>query len=173
MIFRYGLEDVKIASWTTENSYGTAIDFGAAQMFEVTFQAESATLDGDNARLDSHSILKGLSVKIRGGEVSLDVLGLITGVSPSSLSGTKRLKFDKVQRPYFALCGKTTGTGDGGDTHVFGAKLKLTGDFSYKLEMGAYVIPEVTFEGVYEGTVNGFGWAVEHTTAVDIAIPPA
>lgn len=173
MEFRYGLRDVKIASWTSENSYGTAIDFGAAQLFEVTIEVEEAELPGDDVIIDTHSKARSVAITMRQGDVSLDVLALITGETISSPAGERSIVFGQTDRPYFAICGKINGTGDGGDTHIFVPKAKLKGALPWRMEYGNYMVPEMNAQGVYEGTTNGFVKVVEHDTAEDIAIPPA
>lgn len=171
--YRFGLRDVKIATWTTANSYGTAVDFGAAQLFQISIEVEEAELPGDDVIVDTHSTAKSVSVQVRQGDVSLDVISIMTGEDIASPAGKRSIVFGQSDRPYFALCGKINGTGDGGDTHIFVPKCKLKGALPWKMEYGNYMIPEMTAEGVYEGATNGFLKIVEHDTAADVAIPPA
>jgi hypothetical protein len=171
--YRYGLRDVKIAAWTSEGVYGTAVDFGAAQLFQVSIEVEEAELPGDDVIVDTHSTAKSVAISLRQGDVSLDVISIMSGEDITSGAGARSIVFGQSDRPYFALCGKINGTGDGGDTHLFIPKCKLKGALPWKMEYGNYMIPEMTAEGVYEGATNGFLKIVEHDTAADVAIPPA
>jgi hypothetical protein len=173
--YRFGLRDVKIASWISEGVYGTAVDFGAAQSFQVTIESEEGELPGDDVIVDTHSTGKSASVQVKNGDVSLSAYNILSGESVvSSVPGQQSVVFGQSSRPYFAICGKIMGTGGGGDTHVFVPKCKLKGALPLpKMEYGTYAIRELTAEGVYEGTAHGMAKVVSHTVAADIAIPPA
>lgn len=171
--YRYGLNDVKIASWTSENSYGTAVDVNAAQQFQVTLETVNAELEGDDVIKDSHAkVIKG-TVRVRYGDLSLTALSVMSGETPTSDASTTKLQFSESNRPYFAICGKVNGTGDGGDTHMFLPKCKVMGPITYSMQYGQYVIPELEITAVYEGTTNGIANIYEHTTATAVVIPPA
>lgn len=175
---QFGLADVKIAAWNSTGSYGTAVDVPSVQMMGVTLQQVSATLEGDDAITATAARAIGGTVQLRFGGISLGVLEILCGNSiTSSLSTPNAVKSFKLSggdnMPYFALCGKALAEEGTGDTHVFVAKAKITGDFAIAmLEYGRFAIPDVTAQFVSDDT-HGLLKIIEHETAVAVAIPPA
>lgn len=170
---RYGLRDVKVAQWLAENSYGTAVDFGAAQLFQVAIVGVDAELPGDDVIIDTHRVATSVNVTVRGGDISMDVLALLTGETADSSGAQIDMVFGQSAYPYFAICGKVEGTGDGGDTHMFVPKCKLQGDLTIKFEYGNYLVPELTAKGVWEGDTNGYVRARQYAASTAISIPLA
>jgi hypothetical protein len=172
-VYRFGLSDVKVATWTAANSYGAAVDVNAAQMFEVTLETVSAELTGDDHIVDAHSKVSGVTVRLRNGDLDPDVLAIISGESNASSGTYDKIVFGETNRPYFALCGKVLDTGSGADTHFFIPKCKVMGNITFRMEYGSYVVPELEIKGVYEGAANGFAMRKDYATAAVVAIPPA
>lgn len=171
--YHYGIRDAKIATWIAANSYGTAIDVGAVHDFGVTFEVETAQLEGDDVVVDRFSKVKGVMANIQYGEVNQQVLQILTGstlVSNADYEDVLLSQDDNIG--YFAIAGKAVGSNTG-DLHIFLPKCKISGPLNYKASYGNYMTPSVDIEGVYEGTVNGFGRLRKFRAAVALAIPLA
>lgn len=171
-VFRFGLNDVKVATWVSAGSYGTATDVNAAQMFEVTLETVNAELTGDDHIMDAHSKVSGVTVRVRNGDLAPEILAIVSGETIDSSGGNKKLVFGETNRPYFAMSGRVLATGSGADTHFFIPKCKVVGPITYRMEYGSYVVPELEIKGVYEGATNGFCVRKDYTTATAIALPP-
>ena len=171
----FGLNDVKIAQWTAENTYGAEVDMYAAQSLEVTLDTVTADLPGDDHITESHSKVIGGTVRCRNGRFSLDAMAILTGETLDSTTSEDydEMIFGESNRPYFGLCGRALDTGDGRDTHVFLPKIKVTGPIPIRMEYGAFVVPEMEAKAVYEGATNGVARVRKHAVATAISIPLA
>lgn len=156
----FAVQDAKIAKLTSDPSGGspvfaTSIDVPGIKSVEVSFEINNVELRGDNTRLDSDSVLGGISVSFEHAKVSLDVLaamigGTVTdsGTTPNQVATLSRLSTDAFN--YFKLEAKTPTNGvdfSGGDAHLIIWKLKLT-DYSIGFAEEDYY----TFEGEASGS---------------------
>ena len=174
-IYRYGLRDLKIAPWTSENSYGTTLDIDAAQAFTVTLITQTAVLEGDDIEKDSFAKIKSVEATMRNGDVSLDVLDLLTGGTLYAGVGYDDVLISADDNiGYFGVVGKVVGT-QAGCTMIFIPKAKIFGNINYQAQGNSYLIPEVQIKGVNEGAINGMV-RIRHydvDTAVTIPLPAA
>lgn len=174
----FGLRDVKIATWNSTGSYGTAVDVPSVQMYSATLQQTSATLEGDDSITATAARAISSSVQIRFGSISLLALEVMLGNSAtSSLSTPNAVKGLKVaggdNMPYFGIVGQAYAEEGQGDIHVFVPKCKITGDVTLaNLQYGQFAIPELTVMAVDDSTY-GVIYLVEHETATAVVIPPA
>jgi hypothetical protein len=169
--FRYGLRDLKIASWVAENSYGTEVDVDAAQSFTVTLVTKTDALEGDDVEKDSYAKITSIEANMRNGDVSLDVLELLTGGTLYEGVGYTDMKIGETDNvPYFSVCGKVVGTASG-CTMLWICKAKINGNISYQAQQNSYLIPEVAIKGVNEGDINGMVRIRHYDADVTVAIP--
>jgi hypothetical protein len=172
----FGLADIKIATYNSLNSYGTAVDVPSAQLLGVESETVNATLEGDDVRTAIAAIMIGGEITVRWGSVDLDVLEILTGNTSDEYSTTpnrtKMLKIDNVKFPYIGICGKAFAAEGTGDTHVFIPKCKITDGFAVSMEYGAFSIPEVTMQLAADDEGYLFK-IIEHETAESVVIPPA
>lgn len=173
---QFGLKDVKIATWTTTGTYGTAVDVPSVQMLNTTISVISAKLEGDDKTTDTQSKRTGGAITFRFGAIDIDVWEVLTGLSDNESGSTpnakRTLTITAAKYPYIGIVGIADATQGAGDLHVFIPKCKVMGDVSLKLEHGQYSIPEVTLEAVEDGAY-GICQLIEHETAVVAALPPA
>jgi len=171
---QFGLNDVKVATWTATDTYGTEVDIPSVQLMGTTLATVSAQLEGDDSITASASRAVGGEVRVRFGSISIAALEIILG-NTSTASGSAQDHF-KVSggdnMPYIGICGKALAEEGSGDTHVFIPKCKLMGNLTIaQLEYGQFAIPEATIQIVDDATY-GLINVIEHATAADVAIPP-
>lgn len=171
--FHYGLRDAKIASWTSENSYGTAVDLLGAGDFSVSFNVQADELPGDDIIVDRIAKLIGATATISYGSVNQEVLQLLSGgtlVSNATYEDLLIAEDDNV--PFFAIAARVVGS-NSGDLHIFLPKCKIAGDFGYEAGQNSYLIPTVEIAAVNEGATNGIGRLRKFAAATALAIPLA
>jgi len=174
----FGLRDVKVATWNSTNSYGTAVDVPSVQMMAATLQQTAAQLEGDDSITATAARAIGGQVQLRFGSISLAALEVMTGqAATSSLTTPNAVKGLKISggdnMPYFGIVGQAYAEEGDGDIHVFIPKCKITGDIQLaNLQYGQFAIPEMTVQAVDDATF-GVIYLVEHETATAVAIPPA
>lgn len=171
---QFGLQDVKIATWTATDTYGAAVDVPSVQLMGTTLSQVSAQLEGDDTITASASRAVGGEVRLRFGSISLLALEVLLG-NTSTASGAVQdhlMVSGGDNMPYIGICGKALAEEGTGDTHIFIPKCKLMGDLTIaQLEYGQFAIPEATIAIVDDATY-GLINVVEHSTSVDVAIPP-
>lgn len=170
--YRYGLNDLKIAAWNGENSYGAAVDIDAAEAFTVEVVVQADQLEGDDVIKDTIAKITSATATLRYGDVSLAVLERLLGGTLSSGSGYDRLKVGQNDAPYFSICGRLKGSA-GGDTHIWLPKCRLSGNLSYAARQNSYLIPEAEITAVHEGDANGVIVIKRHDALTPVSIPLA
>lgn len=170
--FKFGLYDVKIAPWNSAENYGTAVDVESVQMFGLTLNTVSGTLEGDDIETDTHARTISGNVTLRFAFKDLEVYEILTGVTNTESTYNESMIFGRDKMPYFAVCGRVDGTNAAGDTQVFLPKVKLMEGLSISMEYGNYVTPEITAKCVYEGATYGIGKVINNATATSVTIPP-
>lgn len=171
---QFGLQDVKIATWNSTDSYGTAVDIPSVQLMGTTLSTVSAQLEGDDSITASAARAIGGEVRVRFGSISIAALEVILG-NASTASGAVQdhlMVSGGDNMPYIGICGKALGEEGSGDTHVFIPKCKLMGDLTIaQLEYGTFAIPEATIQ-IVDDTTYGLINVVEHSTSTSVSIPP-
>lgn len=134
----FATEDAKIAQMTadavTAPVYSSLVDVPGIKRIGVTFDIKNVELRGDNKRLDSDSILIGVTVTFDHAKLSFAALPVLiggtkatSGSTPSQVTKFSRVSTDVM--PYFFLGAKTpTGGVDAattGDLHLQFFKLKV------------------------------------------------
>lgn len=170
--FHRGLRDLKIAAWVSANSYGTAYDVLGARQMTVEYVVETDELKGDDMVLDRFSRIVAVTLTLAHASVDLTVLDMLMGgtlVSNASYEDFMTGENDDV--PYVAIAGRIVGSGGTSDLHMLVPKAKLSGNLQYQAQLETYLIPSATFQGVYEGTVNGMMRQRKFTAATALEIP--
>ena len=175
---QFGLRDVKIATWNSSDSYGTAVDVPSVQLMGAVLQIVSAMLEGDDEITASAARATGVEARIRFGSVNVAALEVLLGnTATSSVASPNEVKQLKVSggdnMPYFGMVGKALAEEGSGDFHLFIPKLRIMSDVELAtLEYGQFAIPEFTAQGVSDSTY-GVVNLVENETAKSVSIPPA
>jgi len=170
--FHRGLRDLKIASWTAENSYGSAYDVLGAREMTAEWVVQSDQLEGDDVVLDRYTKIISVNLRLSHAAVDLNVLDLLMGgtlVSNASYEDFIIGETDEV--PYVAIAGRIVGSGGGSDLHLFIPKAKLSGNLQYQAQLNNYLIPAAEFQGVHEGTQNGMMRVRKFTALTGLDIP--
>lgn len=170
--FHRGIRDLKIATWTAENSYGTAYDILGARNMSVTWVVETDELRGDDVVLDRFTKLVSVTVNVEQASVDLEAADMLLGgtlVSNASYEDLSIAESDEV--PYIAIAGRVVGSGGTNDLHIFIPKCKLAGNLTLAAQLDTYMIPQAEFQGVHEGAVNGMMRLRKFATATALEIP--
>ena len=170
--FHRGLRDLKIASWTSENSYGSAYDLLGARNASLEWTLETDELRGDDVVLDRYSKLVSATVRIEQASVDLEAIDMLLGgtlVSGAAYEDIFIAEDDEV--PYLAIAGRVVGSGGSNDLHFFAPKCKLAGNLQLQAQLDTYMIPGAEFQGVNEGTINGMLRLRKFTALTALEIP--
>lgn len=154
--FHRGLRDVKISSWTSENSYGTAYDVLGARELSLEWVLETDELRGDDVVLDRFSKLVSVTFRLANAAVDLNLLDILLGGTLTSTADYEDFMIGESDEiPYVAIAGRVAGSGGNGDLHAFIPKAKISGNLQYAAQENTYLIPQAQFQGIHEGTANG------------------
>jgi hypothetical protein len=170
--FHRGLRDLKIATWSSENSWGTAYDILGAREMSVEWVMETDELQGDDVVLDRYTKLVSVTLRLAHASVDLEALDVLMGgtlVSNASYEDFKVLETDEV--PYIGIAGRIVGSSSASDLHMFIPKAKLSGNLQYGAQLNTYLIPSAQFQGVHEGTTNGMMRLRKFSAATALEIP--
>lgn len=170
--FYFGLNDCKVAAWSSAAVWGTAQDVLSIEMFGFNLQTVSGTAEGDDEITDAHARQISVACRMRFKFVYLEVLAILLGETMvDSTPTSKSMVFTPRNRPYFGLAGRVDGTSGGGDAQIFVPKVKVMGEFSLSMQYGQYVTPEVECLAINNGEPYYFGKLVKHATATSLTIP--
>lgn len=170
--FHRGLRDLKIAAWTSENSYGTAYDVLGAREMTAEWVMTTDMLEGDDVVLDRYTKVTSVTLRLAQASVDLNILDLLMGgtlVSNASYEDFFVGETDEV--PYVAIAGRIVGSGGASDLHLFIPKAKLSGNLQYQAQLNQYLIPAAEFQGVHEGSTNGMLRVRKFTALTGLEIP--
>lgn len=174
----FGLSDVKIASYTATNSYGSAVDVYSVQRVAVTTRMVQAELTGDDKITAVASRPIAAQVEFSFGGISLAALEVLFGnTATSSIASPNNIKNWKVaganDMPYWGLVGKALSADASGQIEVFIPKCRITGDVQLiQLGYGEFSINSVTAMAIPDETY-GLLSIIEAEAERAIAIPPA
>jgi hypothetical protein len=175
----FGLADVKIATWNSAGSYGSAVDVFSVQMMGVNMQTVSAELNGDDQITAIASRAISGSVQLRFGGLSIEALEVLLGITAtSSISSPNNIKNFRINggqdTPYFGLVGRAVSEGDAGDTLIFIPKARIMNEIQLaQLEYGAFVIPQVEARCISDTSYGIINIVTRETASTTVAIPPA
>jgi hypothetical protein len=175
---QFGLNDVKIATWTATNTYSAAVDVYSVQLMGAVLQIISAQLTGDDTITATAARAVGGEVRIRFGSVQIPALEVLLGntatssvASPNTVKQLKLVGGDNM--PYFGIAGKALAEEGTGDFLIFFPKCRIMSDVTLAtLEYGTFAIPELTLQAVDDATY-GICSVIERQTAAAVTIPPA
>lgn len=169
-----GLRDLKLAAWTAENSYGTAMDVYGAREMTVELVVESDQLEGDDVVIDRYTKIIAVNFSWAMGSVDLELLDVLIGGTLVSNGDYEDLRIGEDDSvPYVAMAGRVVGSDAAHDLHIFVPKAKISGNVQYQAQYGAYMIPQAEFQGVNEGTINGLARFRKFTALTTLTIPLA
>ena len=170
--FHRGIRDLKIATWTTENSYGSAYDLLGARNMSLTWVVETDELMGDDVVLDRYTKLVSVTISLEQASVDVEAIDMLIGgtlVSDANYEDLSIAETDEV--PYIAIAGRVVGSGGTEDLHMFVPKAKLAGNLLLQAQVGTYLIPTAEFQGVNEGAINGMLRLRKFAAATALEIP--
>ena len=170
--FHRGIRDMKIASWASEGSYGTAYDILGARNMSVEWVVETDQLEGDDVVLDRYTKPVSVTVRIEQASVDLEVVDMLMGgtlVSNADYEDIFVGEDDEV--PYIAVAGRVVGSGGSSDLHIFVPKCKLASNLQLQAQLNTYMLPGAEFQGVNEGSTNGMFRLRKFTDLTALEIP--
>jgi hypothetical protein len=155
--FHRGVLDAKLASWTSENTYGTAYDIKGIRNATINLVIDSDELGGDDVILDEFAVIEAVTIEWEQAAVDLEVLDMISGGTLVSDAAYEDLVLGRQADsglPYFAFAFAVTGS-DGHSLQVFVPKMKVEGNLQFQAQYKQYLLPGASLKGVYEGETNG------------------
>lgn len=169
---QFGVNDAKVAVWTSTGVYGTLTDVMGVQMAQATIQIISAVANGDDTIVAAASRLTGAQLQMRFVGLNPSMISVITGIATDTISSVINLQFTGGERmPYFGAIIKALSE-EVGDTWVFLPKCKIMSDFVlFQGEYGTFTTPEVTVQAVPDETW-GLANFLTHPTDVAITVIP-
>jgi hypothetical protein len=174
---QFGLQDVKVAAWIGDGTYGTPVDVPSVQMLGAILKVVAAMLEGDDQITATASRAISGESRLRFGSVSVAALEVILG-NPSTTSGSTPNQYDNLRvsggdnMPYFGICGKALAEEGVGCFHLFLPKCRIMQDVELaSLQYGQFAIPEVTVAAISDedyGIIN----LIEFEADVAVDLPP-
>ncbi len=174
---QFDLVDCKVAAWTSDGNWGTAVDVAGIQLVSNTLNLQVAEGSGDGKLLRVASRVRAGTVNLRMLGWQGDIFEVLFNIASDDYGTTpnriKSYKFEATCSSWVGICGKAVMEEcDEGDLHIFIPKCKVAADLTWSFEDGTYAIPETEFRAVQD-EVYGIVHVVTHETAVDVAIPPS
>jgi hypothetical protein len=167
-----GIRDIKIAGWTSENTYSTTYDVLGARSMGLTWNVESDELRGDDVIVDRYTTHVSCTVNFEQAAVDLEVLDTLLGGTLTQHANYYDLMVAESDAvPYVGIAGRIVGSSNNYDLHFFVPKAKLAGNLQLTANNGAYVLPSAEFQGVNEGTTNGMLRIRNFTALTLLTIP--
>lgn len=160
-VFNYGdvaydIQDMKIAAWNGDGTYGTLIDVPAINRFNLEFVMKSQTGNGDSGRVLTAAAIEAANVSMRNfGIPALAVPILFGGSTNEYGTGSDLYSIQDLaagqELPYFGALIRsidpesavTPGHTKGG-TLLFVPKIKVMSNFSWTFEYNTFIQPELT-----------------------------
>jgi len=167
----FGLEDVKIAPWTSTSTWGSAIDLLGAQVFNISVETVNGRLEGDDIIVAAHSKIIAVEARVRFAFNDLDVLNTFAGITSVGNTSYKRITLGNENMPYFGIAGRILDIAEGGDMHLFVPKAKLMEGFEIGGSFGEFTTPEITVLGVWDSAIYEALTAIKHNVLTTVAIP--
>lgn len=170
--FHRGIRDLRIATWNSENSWGTAYDVLGARNATLTWVVETDELRGDDVVLDRFTKLVSVTVAIEQASVDLEAADMLLGGTLQSDAQYEDLMIaEDDEVPYIGIAGRVVGSGGAADLHFLAPKCKLAGNLTLQAQVDTYMLPQAEFQGVHEGTINGMLRLRKFTAATALEIP--
>lgn len=176
----FGLQDVKVATYTATATYGTEVDIMSAQALNTVMRVVTAELTGDDKITATASRPVGAQITMRMGGVSIAALEVMIGnAATSSVASPNQVKTFRVaggeSLPYFGLTGRAIGAENAAeDTLVFLPKVKVMSDFNLiQLSYGEFSVPEVTLMAVADASYGIVNLIQRESGSTTVEVPPA
>lgn len=173
--FHRGVLDAKIASWTSENSFGTALDILGIRNATITLNLDTDELGGDDVILDRFTKIESATITWEQAAVDLAVLDALTGGTLVSNGDYEDLVLGREADavvPYVAFAFKVVSS-TAEELHVLLPKCKFSGNQQLQAQYKQYMLPGGELQAVYEGETNGVGRFRKFLGLTTLAIPLA
>lgn len=150
--FLRGIRDLKIATWNSEGSWGTAYDVLGARAMAVELVVETDELRGDDVVLDRYSKIVAATFRVEHASVDLEVGYMMTGGTFVSNADYEDLLITEESNiPYLGIAGRVVGSQGNYDVHIFAPKAKIAGNLALQAQVDTYMIPQAEFQAVSDG----------------------
>lgn len=169
--FNRGIRQMKIASYTSPGSYGTAYTILGARSMAVNLTLESEELRGDDIVLDQYSRLVSATFTLAYASVDLSALDILLGGTLVSNASYEDFLMSQDDVPYFAVAGRVVGSGGTTDLHIFAGKCKISGNIAYQAQLDTYLIPSMEVKAVYDNAATGIVRFRNYTALTALEIP--
>lgn len=169
---QFGLNDARLAAYTSTGVYGTLTDIFSIEMSQATLQLVNGIARGDDKITAVMAVIEGVQLQLRFTGLNPSTLAIITGKSITTISSVKQLQWvGGEQMPYTGLIVKANAA-DGTDTWVFFPMAKLIENFTFFAgEYGRFSSPQLTLQCIPD-TTWGLANIITHPSNVAITVIP-
>jgi hypothetical protein len=172
----FGLNIAYVQTWASAGTYsGTMTRLESIQQLGVTQKLTQAILTGDDQETATAAYAIGATAKMRFGGLNFDSLGIILGITATTISSVIQFGMAGGHRmPYFGAFGKMLLADTTGSLVMYLPKCKIMSEFTITQgEYGAFVIPEVTVELIPDATYGIYNLIQYPTNFTLTVMPPA
>lgn len=144
-----------VAPWTASATYGADYSVRGARNMGVNLTVETDELRGDDVVLDRYTKIIAVEAQIEIATIDLELFDMILGgdlVNNADYYDWTWGEDDEI--PYIGIAGRIVGSSAEADLHLFIAKAKISSNFALNAQVGTYLLPTATFQGVDDaGTI--------------------
>lgn len=167
-----GIRDVKIAIWSSENSWGTAYDIYAIRNATLELEMETDTLRGDDVDIDQFSKITAAVVRLESGSIDLEAVDMFIGGMLVSNDDYEDLVVGEDDTPpYIGVAGRIVSSAGVVEQHFLVPKARLSGNLTLQAQLDTYMLPQTELRGVNEGATNKIIRFRKFTAPTGLEIP--
>jgi hypothetical protein len=167
----FGVQNVWVATNDGQGHFGSMVHLPSVKTIGVTPEVVTDKLQGNMAITAIATQAISYTLTMDTGGITFAVLQVLTGITPSTSNTDPVMAFANDQFPYFALLAEAWAIP--GDSLFFWPYCKVTKGWSYKLEFGKIVVPQLSCDAIIDPTENYILQIYERTSKSGaITIPP-
>ena len=151
-----GIRQMKLATWNSENSFGTAHLIRGARNMSADLVVETDQLKGDDVVIDRFTKIVAAMLNIEMATLDLFAADMLMGGTLVSNADYEDWVFaEEDEVPYVTIAGRIVGSSGSGDLHMIFPKCKIAGNLTLNAQVDTFMLPGAQFEAVSEGPING------------------
>lgn len=154
--YNRGIRQLMLGVWTGVNTWPITFPVTGARQANLSWVVDSDKARGDDVDLDRYTRIVSAQITIAQASVDLRVANAVLGGALVSNADYYDLVIGgSNDPPYIGIAGRVAGSNGGGDLQFLIPKAKLSSSPQFNAQVDTYIFPQMQFEGVYEGTLNG------------------
>lgn len=149
-----GLRKTVFAPWLAPGSYGTDYGVRGARNMGVNLTVETDELRGDDVVLDRYTKIIAVEVAIEIATIDLELFDMILGGDMVFNDDYYNWEFgENDEIPYVGIAGRIVGSSAEADLHIQIAKARVNNNFVLAAQVGTYLLPTASFQGIDDNGV--------------------